>query len=143
MLEISRVQLSQFQNVVIQKADCAGTDFPADRFDTVLMVNLIHVIDEPLPCLQESHRILRPGGMLILVDFTGYRLDLLKTAQLGCRYLRRWGVPPRNGRNDLSPEELARLVRRAGFAVKDLQLLEGGSNALYLRGLKPVRPPHL
>ena len=143
MLEISRAQLSQFQNVAIQKADCAGTDFPAERFDTVLMVNLIHVIDEPLPCLQESHRVLRPGGMLILVDFTGYRLDLLKRAQLGWRYLRRWGVPPRNGRNDLSPEELARLVARAGFAVKDVQLLEGGSNALYLRGLKRVRSPRL
>ena len=136
MLEVARTQLSQLQNVTIQKADCAGTDFPAEKFDTLMMVNLIHVIDEPLPCLKEGYRVLKPGGMLILVDFTGYRLDLLKTAQLGWRYLRRWGVPPRSGRNDLSPEELGRLVERAGFKVKDLQLLEGGSNALYLRGLK-------
>ena len=140
MLEVARARLSQFQNVTIQKADCAGTDFPAERFDTVLMANLIHVIDEPLPCLQESHRVLRPGGKLILVDFTGYRLDLMKTALLGWRYLRTWGLPPRNGRNDQSPEELGRLVERAGFKVKDLQLLEGGSNALYLRGLKRIEP---
>jgi ABC-2 type transport system ATP-binding protein len=141
MLEVARTQLSEFQNVTIQKADCASTGFPAEGFDTVLMANLIHVIGDPSPCLQESYRILQSGGLLIVVDFTGYRLDLLRSVQLGWRYLKRWGVPPRHGRNDLSPEELVRLVESAGFKVKDVQLLEGGSNALYLRGLKCAKLP--
>jgi ubiquinone/menaquinone biosynthesis C-methylase UbiE len=140
MLEVARTQLSEFQNVTILNADCASTDFPDERFDTVLMVNLIHVIDDPFPCLQESYRILQSGGLLIAVDFTGYRLDLLRTARLGWRYLRRWGMPPRHGRNDLSPQELTRLVESAGFKVQDVQFLEGGSNALYLRGLKCAKP---
>jgi ubiquinone/menaquinone biosynthesis C-methylase UbiE len=136
MLEVARIQLSEFQNVTIQKADCANTGFLAERYDSVLMANLIHVIDAPVPCLQESYRILRNGGLLIVVDFTGYRLGLFRTAQLGLRYLRRWGVPPRHGRNDLSPEELVCLVEGAGFTVKNVQLLQAESNALYLRGLK-------
>ncbi len=136
MLEVARTQLSEFQNVTVQKADCASTGFLAARFDTVLMANLIHVIADPWPCLQESYRILHSGGRLIVVDFTGYRLDLLRSVQLGWRYVRRWGVPPRHGRNDLSPEDLARLVKSAGFKVTAVQLLEGGSNALYLRGAK-------
>jgi ubiquinone/menaquinone biosynthesis C-methylase UbiE len=136
MLEIAQTELSEFQNVTIQKANCYNTGFPAERYDSVLMANLIHVIDAPLPCLQEGYRILRNGGLLIVVDFTSYRLDLFRTAQLGLRYLRRWGVPPRGGRHDLSPEELVRLVKSAGFKVKNVQLLQAESNALYLRGLK-------
>ena len=143
MLEVAEAQLRRFQDVTIQKADCASTGFPDERFDTVLMANLVHVIDDPSLCLQESYRVLKGGGLLIVVDFTGYRLDLFRTAQLGWRYVRRWGIPPRAGRNDLSPEELRRLVESAGFKVKDLQLLEGESNVLYLRGLKRVRPPRL
>jgi ubiquinone/menaquinone biosynthesis C-methylase UbiE len=141
MLEVARTQLSDFQNVTIQKEDCAKTGFPDESFDTVLMANLIHVIDDALSCLQESHRILRSEGLLIVVDFTGYRLGLSKTVQLGWRYLRRWGLPPRHGKNDLSPEALVRLVERAGFKVKDARLLEGGSNALYLRGFKCAKLP--
>jgi ubiquinone/menaquinone biosynthesis C-methylase UbiE len=140
MLEVARTQLSEFQNVTIQKADCANTGFPAERYDSALLANLIHVIDAPLPCLQESHRILRDGGLLIVVDFTSYRLGLFRTAQLGLRYLRRWGLPPRHGRNDLSPEELLRLVKSAGFTVKSVQLLQAESYALYLRGLKCAKP---
>jgi ubiquinone/menaquinone biosynthesis C-methylase UbiE len=141
MLEVARTQLSDLPNVTIQKEDCANTGFPSESLDTVLMANLIHVIDGPLSCLQESHRILRAGGLLIVVDFTGYRLGLSQTVQLGWRYLKRWGLPPRHGKNDLSPEELVHLVERAGFKVKDMHLLEGGSNAIYLRSLKCAKLP--
>ena len=140
MLEVARTQLSEFRNVTIQRADCANTDFPAESFDCVLMANLLHVIDDPFSCLQESYRILRSGGRLIAVDFTSYRLNLRSTAKLGLRYLRRWGLPPRHGRNDPSPEELVRLVERARFKVKNVQLVEAESNAVYLRGLKCAKP---
>jgi ubiquinone/menaquinone biosynthesis C-methylase UbiE len=140
MLEVARSQLGEFRNVTIQKADCANTGFPAERFDSLLMANLIHVLDDPLPCLRESCRILRNGGLLIVVDFTSYRLGLFRTAQLGLRYLRRWGMPPRQGQDNLSPEQLARVVESAGFRVKNAQFLQAESNALYLRGLKCAKP---
>ena len=140
MLEIARAQLRGFQNVTVQKADCASTDFPAERFDTVLMVNLIHAIDDPARCLQESQRILRNEGLLIAVDLTSYRMDLFRIMKLAYRYLRKWGVPPRHGRNNLSPDELSYLVESAGFEVKDVQLVERESNALYLRGVKCAKP---
>jgi ubiquinone/menaquinone biosynthesis C-methylase UbiE len=140
MLEIARTQLGEFQNVTVQKADCASTDFPAERFDTVLMVNLIHVIDDPARCLQESHRILRNEGLLIAVDLTSYRMDLFRTMKLAFRYLRKWGVPPRHGRNNMSPDELSSLVGSAGFEVKDVQLVKRESNALYLRSVKCAKP---
>jgi ABC-2 type transport system ATP-binding protein len=139
MLAVARTQLGRFRNVTTQKADCANTGFPAETYDSVLMANLIHVMDEPLPCLREGYRILKTGGVLILVDFTSYRLNVLRTARLGLRYLRRWGLPPREGRHALSPEELERLVESAGFRVEGVELLQAESNALYLRALKCAR----
>jgi ABC-2 type transport system ATP-binding protein len=136
MLEVARTELRGFKNVTIQKADCSNTPFPAESYDSVVSVNLIHVVDDPSQCLQESHRVLRRGGSLILVDFTGYRMRFFKRVKLGFRYLRTWGLPPRHGQNAMSPNELLFLAESAGFSVEDVKLLEGGVNAIYLAGVK-------
>ena len=141
MLEVARTQLRGFENVTIRKADCGNTGLPAETYDSVLVANLIHVVDSPLLCLQESYRILRDGGMLLAIDFTSYRLGLLRQARLVLRYLKKWGIPPRHGRNHLSPEELRRLVESVGFTVTKAELLRAVSNSLYLRGLKCAKPP--
>ena len=134
MLEVARVQLRGFQNVSIQKADCENTSFSTESFDSVLLINLVHVISNPLRCLRESHRILRNEGTLTVVDFTGYGLSIANKMKLGLRYLRTWSLPPRGGRNNMSPEELVSLVERAGFQAEYVQLLADGANALYLKG---------
>jgi ubiquinone/menaquinone biosynthesis C-methylase UbiE len=136
MLKVARTRLSEFENVTVRKADCMNTAFPAERFDSVFMANLVHVVDNPAQCLQESYRILRDGGSLIVVGFTGYQMSFSKKMKLVFRYLRKWGLPPRHGQNDVSPDGLVRLVKDAGFRVEDVQLIEDGSNAVYLRGKK-------
>ncbi|MGD9050154.1 MAG: class I SAM-dependent methyltransferase, partial [Anaerolineae bacterium] len=106
MLEVAQNQLRGCQNVRIEKADCAKAPFPQARFDSVLMANLLHVIDRPLQCLQEGYRILRAGGVLIAIDFTSYGMRVSQKIKLGLRYLAKWGLPPRKGRDDMSPDEL-------------------------------------
>jgi ABC-2 type transport system ATP-binding protein len=136
MLEVARTQLRDFKNITIQKADCADTSFSEESFDSVFMANLIHVVDDSSQCLQESRRILRNGGSLIVVDLTGYGMSFSKKMKLGFRYLRAWGLPPRGGQNDMSPDELVSLVENAGFKVEDVRLLKDGANALYLKAEK-------
>ena len=136
MLDVARARLRGFENVAVQEADCNNTAFADRSFDSVFLTNLIHVIDSPLHCLRESHRILRDNGIVIVVDFTGYHLSFTKKMKLGLRYLKVWGLPPRGGRNKMSPEELASLVEKAGFHVQRVHLLTDGANALYLRGTK-------
>ena len=136
MLEVAQNQLRGFPEARIQQADCASAPFPGGGFDSVLMVNLLHVIDRPSQCLQEAHRILRDGGVLIAADLTSYGMRIFQRFGLVLRYLQKWGLPPRKGRADMSPDELALLVESAGFRVVELRLMEAGSNALYLRGRK-------
>jgi ubiquinone/menaquinone biosynthesis C-methylase UbiE len=136
MLAVAQYQLRGFQNVRIEKADCAKAPLRQKGCDCVMMANLLHVIDRPLQCLQEGYRILREGGVLIAIDFTSYGMGVSQKVRLGLRYLAKWGLPPRQGRDGMSPDELALLVGSAGFKVQNVRLIQAGSNALYLRGQK-------
>jgi ubiquinone/menaquinone biosynthesis C-methylase UbiE len=139
MLDVARSRLAQCRNVTVERCDCRQTSFPSDSFDGVFMANLVHVVADPSLCLRESYRILRQGGCLILVDFTGYAMKLCDRIKLAVRYVRKWGIPPRHTRNNMTPQELKSLAEKTGFRVESVDLLSGAANALYLRGGKPGR----
>jgi len=136
MLEISRSNLKAFRNISIHKADCTAAPFPSERFDTVIMINLIHVIENPFLCLKECQRILQKGGRIIAADLTRYGLNLYQKMKLSFRYLRCWGLPPRRGKNNMSPGDFVFLMENAGFEVVDVQLIKGGANAIFLKAQK-------
>ena len=136
MLDIAHARLKYIENISIQKADCAGTSFSEESFDSVFMLNLLHVIDDPSRCLRESCRILRKGGFITVIDFTGSGMKFINKMKLGFKYLKTWGLPPRQGKDNMSKKELVYLVENAGFIVKDVQILEYGANALYLKAEK-------
>jgi SAM-dependent methyltransferase len=52
-------------NVTFQVEDCQATSFPDEVFDTVFISLVIH-FTEPAKTLAEMHRILKPGGTLII-----------------------------------------------------------------------------
>jgi ubiquinone/menaquinone biosynthesis C-methylase UbiE len=139
MLAVARTQLKDPENVTVAKADCEKTDFPDGRFGSVFMANLVHVIENPSTTLQEAYRILKDGGLLLIVDFTMYGVKWFEMMKMGIRYLRKWGKwgkPPGYFRGKLSPDELCSLVESAGFKVEEVQLMGDKTKALYLRGRK-------
>jgi ABC-2 type transport system ATP-binding protein len=121
MLEVARIRLSSFPNVTVQKADCCRTSFRSAIFDTVFMVNLIHVIENPSDALRESYRILRNGGKLLIASGTNYGAKESDIRRRVTRYLKVWGMPPSSYQTSLSPDELASLVESAGFEVDVVQ----------------------
>jgi len=121
MLEVARIRLSRFPNVTVQKADCCRTSFRSAIFDTVFMVNLIHVIENPSDALRESYRILRNGGKLLIASGTNYGAKESDIRGRVTRYLKVWGMPPSSYQTSLSPDELASLVESAGFEVDVVQ----------------------
>jgi ubiquinone/menaquinone biosynthesis C-methylase UbiE len=136
MLAVARTQLKDCQNVVVEKANCEKTDFPDGKFDSVFMANLVHVIENPSIVLQESYRIIKDGGLLIIVDYTGYGMKLFEMMKMGIRYFRKWGKPPGYSRGKLSPDELRSLVEGVGFKVEEVQLIGDKVKGLYLKGRK-------
>jgi ubiquinone/menaquinone biosynthesis C-methylase UbiE len=136
MLAVAREQLKDCQNVVVEKADCEKTDFADGKFGSVFMANLIHVIENPSIALQESYRILKDGGLLLIVNYTGYGMKWFEMMKMGIRFLRKWGKPSAYSKGKLSPDELCSLVENAGFKVEEVQLMGDKTKALYLRGRK-------
>ena len=136
MLEAARTQLRGFRNVTIQKADCERASFPSGSFDTVFMANVVHFIEDPVKALQEGYRILRDGGLLLLVDYTGYQMRWFDKMGLAIRFVRKCGRPPRYAQFSLAPDELGSLVERAGFTLQSVQLIGERAKALYLKARK-------
>lgn len=63
--------------------------FPPNAFDAVTMCSLLHLLPTPFPTLEESWRVLRPGGRVVSLTPTG------APASMGA-LLRQAGWRPRN-----------------------------------------------
>lgn len=53
-----------------QVGDAAKLNFPDSTFDAVIDFGIIHHIPNWRDCLKELHRVLKPGGQLILEDLS-------------------------------------------------------------------------
>ena len=135
MIEQAKRNLAQFTNVEVRIEDCYNTSFKDNVFDGVLMVNLLHIVMDPLAVLMEGHRVLKDNGRIVIVDGTGYGMSFVKKMALGIRFLRRYGRPCSYSRN-LRPEKLVGMVREAGFVVEESKLLGEDAKVVCLRGKK-------
>jgi ABC-2 type transport system ATP-binding protein len=135
LLALARKRLNNHPKVSIQKENCMATSFAPDVFDSVFMANLIHVVKYPDQVLQECHRVLRKGGMLIIVSYTNVGMHLLDKIKPGLRFFKVWGKPPKHT-HIFSPESLAVLMQDAGFAIEEATLIGNRSKAVFLIGRK-------
>lgn len=135
LIEIAKKRLDINSSVTFQKANCMKTPFSSDEFDSLFMANLIHIIENPANSLQESHRILKQGGKLIIATYTNYGMKLFEKIKLGFRFVKGWGKPPQHV-HIFSPEKLSSLLESAGFIVEESKLIGNRTKALYLIGKK-------
>ncbi len=137
MLEAARLRLAGFANVAIGAADCELlVPFPAGSFDTVLMANVLHVIGDPRAALRESRRLLRHGGLLLVIVYTDDGMSWLGKLLIALKYLVTFGFPPPYGIRNYAPHELRHLVEASGFTVGELERIGAGPQALYRRATR-------
>ena len=55
------------RNVETIQSDCR-TDLPAGSVDVALLFDVLHMLSEPKAVLAELHRVLKPGGVLAVVE---------------------------------------------------------------------------
>ena len=67
-MAMQKIRKTGLQNVTVKKAEGYNSGIPDREADTVLALDIFHMIEEPTSFLVELHRITRPGGSLFIQD---------------------------------------------------------------------------
>jgi ubiquinone/menaquinone biosynthesis C-methylase UbiE len=57
--------------------DASSLPFPDGHFGCIAMMDVLHHLEQGEPVLKEARRTLRPGGTLVVADFTQEGFDLI------------------------------------------------------------------
>ncbi|MEW8346734.1 MAG: methyltransferase domain-containing protein [Candidatus Thiodiazotropha taylori] len=135
LLEAAKDRLLDHPEVTVQNEDCLETSLVSESCNSVFMANLIHVLETPAKALEESSRILRSGGRIVIVTFTGYGMSLWQKIYMGVRFAKTWGKPP-SSTHSFSPEDVESMLQQAGFVVEQSKLVGNRTKALFVVGRK-------
>jgi len=80
MLAIARVNLERAgaANAMVRLGDMYQLPLPDASFDAVVIHQVLHYADRPAAAIAEAARVLRPGGVLVVVDFAPHELEFLR-----------------------------------------------------------------
>lgn len=80
MLSIARVNLARagLENGSVRLGDMYQLALPDSSFDAVVIHQVLHYADRPAAAIAEAARVLRPNGVLLLVDFAPHELEFLR-----------------------------------------------------------------
>lgn len=111
----------------IVEADLAAPiPLPDGVADVITCVHVLHELPYPVPLVAELHRLLRPGGVLVVYDWVKFPLEAYLDGEAPtaeriahfrehCLY---------------APEDLSFLLRRAGFGIREILSRKDGHYAL-------------
>ena len=88
MLAIARTKLEQadLKNCQVRIGDMYRLPFAENRFGIITINSLLRYAEKPKDVLTEATRVLKPGGFLIIVDFSDHGLTELRD-EYGHRWL--------------------------------------------------------
>ncbi len=127
------------------RGDTLRLPFKDGQFDLVTVAFGIRNVSDPLAGLQEMHRVVRPGGRVLVLEFCKPRIPVLRSV-FGF-YFRRilpriggWITGDRNAFSYLERsvsafrerEDFLALMGQAGLQSTQQKILTGGVAALYL-----------
>jgi len=80
MLAVARVNLERagLTNSIVRLADMYQLPLADASFDAVVIHQVLHYADRPGAAIAEAARVLRPNGILVVVDFAPHALEFLR-----------------------------------------------------------------
>ncbi|MFF2370605.1 class I SAM-dependent methyltransferase [Agromyces sp. NPDC058110] len=149
MIEVGRARQEKVPNLVFVEADATNLPFGDDEFDAVTISFGLRNVDGPERALAEFLRVTKPGGRLVICEFSQPPAPLIRQ---GYHAYQRYVMPTLvrlsssnddaydylNESIDAWPEqpELAALIRSTGYTDVAWRNLTGGIVALH-RARKP------
>ena len=127
MLRLARIKLdaANLPRVELRLGDILAAPFADGAFDTLLLHQVLHFLDQPQAALAEAARLLAPGGQLLLVDYGPHDPEALSDR-----------VPHRHP--GFAREEMETMLAGAGLRADGFKALEGEKLAVLLwRGVRP------
>ena len=125
-LDVRAVQVAARRGITVHQGTIEDLDLGENRYDVVYTIMTVEHVAHPDRMLAAIHRLLKPGGRLVIVtDNT----DSYDASWFGRSY---WGGYhfPRHW-NLFNPEALARLGRRTGFQVDRIDTMVSPVNWTY------------
>ncbi len=80
MLAMARVNLERagLANSIVRLGDMYQLPLADSSFDAVVIHQVLHYSDRPAAAIAEAARVLRPNGVLVVVDFAPHALEFLR-----------------------------------------------------------------
>ena len=105
---------------VLESVQSALSAQPENTFDAVLFISVLEHVWDPLAALRECHRVLKPGGVLLVNVPTWYAKPILELSAF------RFGTSPACEMDDhkmyYSKRDLWPLLVRAGFMPSRIRM---------------------
>ena len=81
MLRLARAKLAagDTASAEVRQADMRALPFEAQSFDTVTLHHVLHFADDPAATIEESARMVAPGGKLLVVDYAPHTREDFRT----------------------------------------------------------------
>jgi SAM-dependent methyltransferase len=106
----SEAAVAGVDNVSFELGDATALDLPDDAFDGAITRFSLHHIPAPIGVLEEMHRVVKPGGWVVVSDFVTDDEGEAQAWQEGIERLRdpsHWAL--------LTPSRIEALAKRAGL----------------------------
>ena len=137
MISLAKQKRGNLKNVEFQKANVLDLDFQGDSFDTVFMANLIHVIGNSEKVIQESNRVLKNEGQLIITSFAINEMNFFSRMKMGIRYIKTFGKPSDEEiKEKTTKKSIENLLVKKGFEISKSVILGDNSKAFYIKAIK-------
>ena len=79
MLKAARKRLSSYENITFLEAGLDELPIESDLLDAAVLMLVLHHQPDPGRIIKEVHRVLKPGGRLVVVDMISHnRVDLVE-----------------------------------------------------------------
>lgn len=152
MLEIGREKLLRKKlegKIELLKGDSENIKFESNTFDVTMVAFGVRNLSEPLKGLKEMCRVTKPGGLIMVLEFSKpsgfplrqlykfYFLHILPVfGRLFSKDKRAYSYLPESVMQFPDNEEFLKMIRNAGY-IKGVQVkLTGGIASIYT-GIKP------